>query len=415
MSQFSFLGTENRVLTVSEITRYLRGLLESDYRLQDLWVRGEISNVSTPASGHLYFTIKDSEATLRCVMWRSQVGRQRQLPQAGQSFDVHGHISIYEAGGQYQLYADSLRQAGEGELYAAFLQLKEELEAEGLFAAERKRTLPPFPHAIGVVTSPAAAALQDVLDVLARRFPMAEVVLSPTPVQGAEAPAGIVAALRRLAELERAVDVILLVRGGGSLEDLAAFNSERVARAIADSKVPVVTGVGHETDFTIADFVADLRAPTPSAAAELVAPNREELAAQVAARRRELESALHARLLQMNGRLRSLRAALGRASPRAQLANARQRVDELERRSLAAIVHNLQLRRSQLDGLRSMLRAVGPLEVLQRGFAVVRDSAGGVVRSVERLALGDEIDIRVADGSFGGQVSRLPDDDGQST
>ena len=246
--------------TVTDLNRYLRQLLESDEHLQDIWVTGEVSNFSRPASGHIYFTLKDSSASLRCVMWRNTAQRQSFLPRDGEAIDVHGAISVYEAGGQYQLYADVFRQAGEGALYQEFLRLKAMLEAEGLFAPERKRPIPTRPNRIGIVTSATGAALQDMLNTLRRRYPLVEVVLAPTPVQGDEAPPKIVAALHDLARLANP-DVILLARGGGSIEDLWAFNDEAVARAIAASPVPVITGVGHETDFTIADFVSDLRGP----------------------------------------------------------------------------------------------------------------------------------------------------------
>ena len=262
--------------SVTDLTRYLRELLESDELLQDVWVKGEVSNFSRPASGHLYFTLKDSSASLRCVMWRNAVIRQSFTPRDGDAIEVHGSISIYEVGGQYQLYADIFRPAGEGALYQEFLRLKAKLEAEGLFAPERKRPIPPKPKRIGIVTSPTGAALQDMLNTLQRRYPLVEVVLAPTPVQGDEAPARIIAALQNVAEIAHP-DVIILARGGGSIEDLWAFNDERVARAIAASPIPVITGVGHETDFTIADFVADLRAPTPTAAAELATPNQADL------------------------------------------------------------------------------------------------------------------------------------------
>jgi len=257
--------------SVSELTRYLRHLLESDDRLQDLWVQGEISNFSRPASGHLYFTLKDSGASLRCVMWKTEAARNRVPLQDGMSIEAHGKISIYEPGGQYQFYADLIRPAGEGALYAEFLRLKALLEAEGLFDAARKRPLPQFPRKIGIVTSATGAALRDMLNVLRRRLPLAEVVLAASPVQGAEAPPNLVLALQKLNAVVRP-DVILLARGGGSIEDLWAFNDENVVRAVAASQAPVISGVGHETDFTLVDFAADLRAPTPTAAAELATP-----------------------------------------------------------------------------------------------------------------------------------------------
>jgi exodeoxyribonuclease VII large subunit len=401
MNQIPLWGLEaSPVWSVAGINRYLRELLESDYRLQDLWVAGEVSNASRPASGHFYFTLKDAEASLRCVMWRSDVARQTFLPRDGQAAEVHGRISLYEAGGQYQLYADALRPAGEGALFQEFLRLKARLEAEGLFAPERKRPLPAWPARIGVVTSPTGAALQDVLNVLRRRFPLAGVVLAPTPVQGAEAPTGIVAALRAVNKYSHP-DVILLVRGGGSLEDLAAFNDEAVARAIVASKAPVVSGVGHETDFTIADFAADVRAPTPSAAAEIVTPDRLELKQTVEGARRSLADSFADLVQRSRWSLADREAALRLASPRSRVANASQRVDDMVRRSATLLRHNLELRRAAISGLVGALKAVDPLAVLDRGYAVVRRADdGSLVRSVRQVRAGDGLQVRVSDGTF---------------
>ncbi len=254
--------------TVSNLTRHLRQLLEGDPDLQGIWVEGEISNLSRPASGHIYFTLKDPSAALRCVMWKTEAARLRVSLQDGMAVEVHGSLGIYEVAGQYQLYADILRPVGEGALFQEFLRLKALLEAEGLFDPARKRAIPPSPRRIGIVTSSTGAALRDMLNTLRRRMPLAEVVLAATPVQGEEAPLKLVAALRSLNRVVKP-EVILLARGGGSIEDLWAFNDERVVRAIIESEAPVITGVGHETDFTLADFAADLRAPTPTAAAEL--------------------------------------------------------------------------------------------------------------------------------------------------
>lgn len=398
MSQPSFWQPEPaRLWTVAELNRYLRELLDTDLRLQDLWVAGELSNLSRPASGHLYFTLKDDRAALRCVMWRPEAARLGFAPRDGQAVEAHGRISLYEAGGQLQLYADTLRPAGEGALFQAFVQLKARLEAEGLFEPARKRPPPAWPGRIGLVTSPSGAALRDVLHTLQRRFPLAEVILSPAPVQGEEAPAALAAALEALEPV--APDVILLVRGGGSLEDLQAFNDERLARAIAASPAPVVTGVGHETDFTIADFVADVRAPTPTAAAELATPDRQELLQRVGARRAALAAGLAGRLRGLHWSLRERQAVLQRLSPRAQLANARQRTDDLARRAAAAVVHALDLRRARLRGAAQALQAVGPGAVLARGYALVeRADDRALLRSVRQVRPGDRLHIRLADG-----------------
>jgi exodeoxyribonuclease VII large subunit len=400
MSQMNLFGLASPVLSVSDLTRRVRELLETDYRLQDVWVGGEVSNVSRPASGHLYFTLKDAGASLRCVMWRPDVARLLAPPREGEAVEAHGRVGVYEAGGQYQLYADTLRPAGEGVLFQEFLRLKARLEAEGLFDPVRKRPLPAWPGRIGVVTSPSGAALRDVLHVLERRFPLAEVTLAPTAVQGAGAPEGIIEALQAL---NRHVhpDVILLVRGGGSIEDLAAFNDEGVARAIIASRAPVVSGVGHETDFTIADFAADVRAPTPSAAAEIISPDAAALLEDVGHWQARLAEAMGERMRAHRWAVDELRLKLRLSSPRAQVANVRQRLDDLAIRSLAAVSATVHLRRVAVGGLIQTLRAVGPTAVLERGYAVVSlRSSGRIVRSRAQAAPGTELAVRVADGTF---------------
>jgi exodeoxyribonuclease VII large subunit len=400
MAQLTLLGLTSPVLSVSDLTRRVRELLDTDYRLQDVWVSGEASNVSRPASGHLYFTLKDAQASLRCVMWRPDAARLLTPPREGEAVEVHGRVSVYETAGQYQLYADTLRPAGEGLLYQQFLRLKAQLEVEGLFATGRKRPLPAWPARIGVVTSPSGAALRDVVHVLRRRFPLAEVTLAPTPVQGEDAPAGLIAALQALNRYVHP-DVILLVRGGGSIEDLAAFNDEGVARAIAASQAPVVSGVGHETDFTIADFVADRRAPTPSAAAEIVTPDFTGLSEDLRLAQVRLAQALAERLRTHRWALDERRFKLRLASPRAQVAGARQRLDDLGARAQAAIGAGVRLRRAAVSGVAQTLRAVGPASVLERGYAIVRLTDGGqVVRSRVQAPPGAALEVRVADGVF---------------
>jgi exodeoxyribonuclease VII large subunit len=399
------LFTAPPVWSVTQLNRYLRQLLESDYQLQDIWVAGEVSNLARPASGHLYFTLKDGGASVRCVMWREDVGRLVAVPRDGQAIEVHGRISQYEAGGQTQLYADSLRQAGEGELYQTFLRLKARLEAEGLFDPERKRPLPPWPKKIGVVTSPAAAALRDVVQVLRRRYPLVEAVLSPTPVQGEEAAHEACLALERLNRFSHP-DVILLVRGGGSIEDLWAFNDESLARAIVASDAPVVSGIGHETDLVIADLAADRRAATPSAAAEIVTPDREDLAQELQLLAARLKRAFHEHLQQQRNMLTASQLGLRISSPRARLANARQRLDELGHRAALAVGHSLRLRTEGLARLDRTLQAVGPQAVLARGYAVVTRAAdAAVLRSISQITPGLHIRVRLSDGSFAAQAS----------
>lgn len=390
--------------SVTELTRYVRDLLESDANLQDVWVQGEVSNLSRPSSGHLYFTLKDSNAALRCVMWRNAVGRLEFLPREGDEIDVHGTISVYEASGQYQLYADTLRPLGEGALYQQFLQLKARLEAEGLFDEARKRQIPGWPTCVGLVTSPTGAALRDMLNTLRRRYPLVEVALAPTPVQGTEAPPGIVAAIAALNDRVQP-DVILVARGGGSIEDLWAFNDERVARAIAASKAPVITGVGHETDFTIADFAADLRAPTPTAAAELATPNVADLSFALDEIEKRLRRTTEGQLNELRWALTDLQGQLKLRSPLGRVRSDRQRVDELSRRSAAALGHAFSLGRSRLDGAARRLEALNPNAVLDRGYAIVSGAGGQVVRSVTQVQAGDELSVQVSDGRFGARVA----------
>ena len=396
-----------QIYRVSQITAYIKELFDSDYALQDLWLEGEVSNYSRAASGHVYFTLKDEEAQIRCVMWRSQVERGAYLPQDGEAIIAHGRISVYEAGGRYQLYVDDIQPAGAGLLYLQFEALKERLAAEGLFDAERKRPLPLFPRRLGVVTSPAAAALRDIVNVLRRRYPLVEVLLSPTPVQGDEAPSQIVAAIEALNE-HTDVDAIIVARGGGSLEDLWAFNDERVARAIYASQVPVVTGVGHETDFTIADFVADVRAPTQSAAAEVAVPDQQELRGAVESWRGRLVQLMRGRIEEERRALQHREQVLRRFSPQAQIDSYRQRIDDLMHSALAGLKYRLALAGERLRTLDGQLQTLSPLATLGRGYAIARHlGTGKVVRSVAQVVAGDRLEVRVSDGQFESTVDHL--------
>lgn len=398
-------------LSVSEITRYLRQLFESDEVLQDVWVTGEISNYSRPSSGHLYFTLKDSGAALRCVMWRSTAARLRLSMQDGMAVEVHGSIGIYEAGGNYQLYADLIRPAGEGALYQEFLRLKTVLEAEGLFDEERKRPIPARPKRIGIITSPTGAALQDMLNTLRRRYPLAEVIIVPTPVQGVEAPPALVSALERINRVAHP-DVILLARGGGSIEDLWAFNDEQVVRAVAASAAPVITGVGHETDFTLADFAADLRAPTPTASAELATPNAADLRAEINDRRARLAQQMTLYLNDLRWRTREQKQHLLRLSPALRIRSDRQRLDDLLHRGALAVTHRLTLERARLAGDSTRLNALSPLAVLERGYAVVtRHADGRLLQNAADTAFGEDVHIRLHQGSLDARVERTFLDD----
>lgn len=401
--QPSLFELEPRVFTVTAVTAYLRQKLEADLTLQDLWLEGEISNWKPAASGHIYFTLKDAGASLRCVIWRSQASRLIYLPQRdGEAVLAHGRISVYEAGGNYQFYVDNLEPLGQGALYAEFERIKARLAAAGLFDPDLKKPLPEFPRAIGLITSPTGAALRDILNVLRRRFPLAQVILAPTQVQGEDAPPQIVAALRAVSR--QPVDVIILARGGGSLEDLWAFNDERVARAIAACPLPVITGVGHEVDFTIADFVADVRAPTPSAAAELATPDRAELVRLVVSQQVALVAAARQIALAARRRVQNMAWALARLSPQAQLDNARQQVDGLVGRTERTLQHLLSLQRERLNSLTAQLATLNPPATLTRGYAIVQKGPM-VVGQTGQVAPGDEILVQVSDGQFGATVS----------
>jgi exodeoxyribonuclease VII large subunit len=390
--------------TVSALTRHIRDVLESDMELQDVWVEGEISNLSRPASGHIYFTLKDAGASLRGVIWKTSAARLTLGLQDGMAAAVHGRIGIYEVAGQYQLYADQIRPVGEGALYQEFLRLRALLEAEGLFDPERKRPIPAFPRRIGLVTSGTGAALRDMLTALRRRLPLAEVILAPSPVQGEEAPAKLVEAIAALNRLKPPPDVILLARGGGSIEDLWAFNDERLVRAVAASEIPVICGVGHETDFTLADFAADLRAPTPTAAAELATPTTTlELKADLRTVDAQLSGFIFDSLAAQRNALSSARDGLRFFSPARRIESDRQRLDDLERRAAAGPAHRLALESSRLEGLGKRLEALSPLQVLARGYAVVtRRKDGALIRKVGQAR--DGIRVRVSDGEFDAEV-----------
>lgn len=384
--------------TVSRLTFYIRKLLEENEVLQDVWVQGEISNLSRPASGHIYFTLKDSSAALKCVMWKTSAARLGVPLQDGKAIEVHGRIGLYEVSGQYQLYADQIRPAGEGALYQEFIRLKAMLEADGLFAPERKRLIPMFPRRIGIVTSATGAALRDMLNTLRRRLPLAEVILAPSPVQGIEAPPALVKAIQSL-NLQ-SPDVILLARGGGSIEDLWAFNDERVVRAVAMSTVPVICGVGHETDFTLCDFAADLRAPTPTAAAELATQmTMLDLRGSLQNYRTRLLTATLKILAEQKTSLSSLVSELRYVSPERRIQSGRQRVDELARRAHSSLFHHIQLEATHVKGMGRRLEALNPLAVLRRGYAVVtRKEDGSVVSRVAQAS--EEMNVRVSDGEF---------------
>ncbi len=393
-----------QIYEVGQVTGYIKQLMDYDELLADLWVHGEVSNFSRSPSGHLYFTLKDGQSQLRCALFRSS---QRKLGVElgnGLSILAHGRVSFYEAQGSCQLYVDAVQPEGVGLLYLQFEALRAKLEAEGLFAPERKRPLPPYPQRIGLITSPTGAVIHDFLTIISRRYPLVEIVVAPSSVQGDTAPSEVIAGLERLNHHHRTrlpLDVIVIARGGGSMEDLSAFNHEGLARAIFASTVPVVSAIGHETDYTIADFVADLRAPTPSAAAELITPNVLDCRMQLADLRRRLIRGMQDRLQEAESALDRAERRLERHSPGSEIDARRRNVDDLIERGHRTLAHRLQITRELLRGSTLRMEALSPLHTLQRGYCLCEDRTRGIlVRSRKAVEAGDLLQITVADGKI---------------
>ncbi len=387
------------VVSVSELALYLKELLDRNDILQNIWVQGEISNCKVYSSGHCYFTLKEGEAQLPCVFFKH--ARQRSSAPAlhdGMAVAVNGRVAFYERDGKVQFYVDGVKLLGEGVLFQRFERLKAQLAAEGLFDEERKRSIPPQPAVIGIVTSPQAAALRDMVRVLRVRYPLAQVILSPSLVQGAEAPASIAAALDLINEHGEA-DVVIVGRGGGSIEELWAFNEEVVARAIARSRIPVISGVGHETDFTIADFVADVRASTPTAAAVAAAPDIEEWRSDVREKQQTLYDLMEERLFDLGEELERTQRDLQRVSPLKLIDDRRQQLDDTMERLQGHMLHTITLQRTRVHGIALQLHSLSPLLTIARGYAVVRrESDQTIVTSIQQTQPGDILTIQVRDG-----------------
>ncbi|MGG4553025.1 exodeoxyribonuclease VII large subunit [Paenibacillus humicus] len=440
---------EQKIYTIKELNRYIRMKMESDTLLSEVWIRGEISNFTHHSSGHMYFTLKDKDSRIKSIMFASHNQRLPFIPREGTRVIARGNVSVYERDGQYQFYATQMQPDGIGSLYLAFEQLKQKLEAEGLFAPQRKRPLPAFPRVIGVVTSPTGAAVRDILTTLERRYPQAKIVLHPVLVQGKGAAPSIVKAIRTMNALGEA-DVLIVGRGGGSLEELWAFNEEAVARSIYESAIPVISAVGHETDFTIADFVADLRAATPTAAAELAVPHAAELREQLRQRERVLQQGLQHQLRQAQERLRRLAASPALRQPRRSLLQHAERLDMLQARLVRrmraqaeltgaahARLHQRLLRyhpqdtlaltkrrheeasrllHSAMNGILKeksqtlaygirQLDALSPLKVMARGYSLVYDEKGRrLVKSLKDVEPGDLVRVKLTDGELDCQV-----------
>jgi exodeoxyribonuclease VII large subunit len=395
-----------RIVEVSWLTRYLKDLLAEDYTLQDIWVQGEISGYKLATSGHRYFTLKDANAAMRCVLFASYPAPPLR---DGMAAIVHGRMSIWEQRGDIQFYADDVRDAGAGLLNLRFEALKARLEAEGLFAPERKRPLLERVHTVGIVTSPQAAALRDILRALRLRCPLVHAILAPTLVQGEGAAAQIAAAID-LINTHGQADVVIVARGGGSIEELWSFNEEIVARAIVRSPIPVITGIGHETDFTIADFVADYRASTPTAAAIAAVPDAAQWRLALEETSLQLDDAVLTRLTVEAEQLAGTRSRLDRASPARAIETARQRVDETTDALALRIQHTLKLRTAAVAASALRLHALSPLLTLARGYAVVRREAdGSPVTSTAQVAPGDGLSLQLSDGRVSATAGvRLP-------
>ena len=389
------------VFTISQVTSHVRGVLEREVELQDLWVRGEVSNLARPGSGHSYFSLRDGKSSLRCVMFRGSGGGD--LLEAGGSIIAHGRISVYEIRGDLQMIVDLVQPEGAGELQLRLEELKLKFEREGLLDPSRKRPLPHLPKRIGVITSPTGAVLQDIRTVMERRFPLVELLLAPCAVQGDGAAPTIVDAFEALNETPD-VDLVILARGGGSMEDLQPFNEEPVGRAVYSSRAPVISAVGHETDTTLVDLVADRRAPTPSAAADLAVPARAELRSYIGTLTLGIEASVSRRVDGASDVLSRLEAAAGRSLP--DLDALRMGVDDVLQRAGTLVSHRLDLERGRIDGEAGRLRALCPEDTLRRGYAVVERSQDGIaVTDATQVAVGETVRVGVLKGSFDAEVS----------
>ena len=390
-------GLNENVLTVSQVNGYLKLLIEQDDFLNQVAVQGELSNCKLHSSGHLYFTLKDGESELAAIMFRNAATKLPFVPQSGMKVTVYGKISVYEKGGRYQLYAETMLENGLGALWLEFERLKKKLEGEGLFDPRRKRQLPAYPSCVGVVTSPTGAAVWDMVNITGRRFPGVRILICPVLVQGASAPASMRHALAYL-NATKACDVIILGRGGGSAEDLWAFNDEDLVRAVAASEIPIVSAVGHETDFTLCDFAADRRAPTPSAAAELVLRDHRDVLQRFDGFSERMDACMESRLQRCRSRLTEWEQRLKLCSPEGRLREQRNRMERLANGMDASMQNRLGSARQRLELAVNHLEAVNPLAVLARGYGVVQDAEGRVVSSVAALRVGEPVTIRLSDG-----------------
>lgn len=395
------------VLSVSQLNRYIKMNFDADENLANIFISGEISNFTNHyRTGHLYFTLKDDSAAVRAVMFNSSAKRLKFMPEDGMKVIARGRVSVYEASGQYQLYVDDMQPDGVGALNLAYEQLKEKLQKEGLFSEHHKKPLPPYPKKVGVITSPTGAAVRDIINVLGRRFPYAEIVFCPVLVQGDGAHLQLTDAVN-LFNSERAADVIIIGRGGGSIEDLWEFNDEGLARAVYNSEIPVISAVGHETDFTICDFVADMRAPTPSAAAELAVPDANELQYALSALKNRMFLNVSSGIADRRSRLEYLTSKGALKSPDEMLSNRSQRLDTAFSKMLSSYENRIGGKKVEFISAATALSKLDPMSVLMRGFAFVSDKNGKNVYSSQALAKGDKINVRFHDGSAVCEVKEI--------
>ena len=395
------------VLSVSQLNRYIKMNFDADENLANIFISGEISNFTNHyRTGHLYFTLKDDSAAVRAVMFNSSAKRLKFMPEDGMKVIARGRVSVYEASGQYQLYVDDMQPDGVGALNLAYEQLKEKLQKEGLFSEHHKKPLPPYPEKVGVITSPTGAAVRDIINVLGRRFPYAEIVFCPVLVQGEGAHLQLTDAVN-LFNSERAADVIIIGRGGGSIEDLWEFNDEGLARAVYNSEIPVISAVGHETDFTICDFVADMRAPTPSAAAELAVPDANELQYALSALKNRMFLNVSSGIADRRSRLEYLTSKGALKSPDEMLSNRSQRLDTAFSKMLSSYEKRIGGKKVEFISAATALSKLDPMSVLMRGFAFVSDKSGKNVYSSQALAKGDKINVRFHDGSAVCEVKEI--------
>lgn len=401
--------SEAVAISVTQLNAYMKALVEQDALLSEVCVRGEISNCKHHSAGHFYFSLKDSDAAVSAVMFRGNASRLTFVPKDGTKVVAYGRISIYEKTGQYQIYVSAMQEDGVGDLYRAYEALKRRLEAEGLFAPERKKPLPAMPRRIGIITSPTGAAIRDMLHVTGRRFLLADILLYPALVQGAEAPMSLCRGLEYF-NIENNVDVIIIGRGGGSIEDLWCFNDESVVRAVAASHIPVISAVGHETDFTLCDFAADRRAPTPSAAAEIAVPDTAALQKQMASITDMMNRSMMRRMQVLDNRLRAMRAGLEVRSPQRQWENNSMRLSMAGDRLDGLMKQRMQTARTSLGTASARLELLSPLAVLARGYAMAENEEGHVLSSTAMVSVGDGLTLRLSDGAVNATVTKVRKD-----